>query len=416
MANRITNSGDGSMFIQVGMDLNSNKAWSKFREEMAKFQKDAIIRTEIEIDGDRFTKAVRQYKDAMGNLVEQTTLFSRSCGTVYDKITKIETPMEQVAKAEKKLAEEAKNAAESQNKLATETKKAKSIFADFTDTFMKMAKFNTINLIYDSITNSISEAIEITNEFNRATTELKKVSDLSGESLSEYTEQLSEYGEAVGRTMTEMTDSATIFKRTGSTDEEAAQLAQISELYKNVADSEITSAEASSFLVSQMKAFNYTAEQSIHVIDSVNSVANHFAVSTDDLQTALSKSAAAMATAGNSFEETIALVEAGTAIMQGQAGTVGNGLRTIAINIASLATESDEFVAANGKVNISLKNERGEIRSTYEILNDLAKNWNNLSTAEQNSIAVTLAGKHKYKSLVLPALNLFNCSKCLITL
>jgi TP901 family phage tail tape measure protein len=139
-------------------------------------------------------------------------------------------------------------------------------------------------------------------------------------------------------------------------------------------------------------------------------------VSTDDLQTALSKSAAAMATAGNSFEETIALVEAGTAIMQGQAGTVGNGLRTIAINIASLATESDEFVAANGKVNISLKNERGEIRSTYEILNDLAKNWNNLSTAEQNSIAVTLAGKHKYKSLVLPALNLFNCSKCLITL
>lgn len=192
MANRITNSGDGSMFIQVGMDLNSNKAWSQFRKEMAKFQKDAIIRTEIEIDGDRFTKAVRQYKDAMGNLVEQTTLFSRSCGTVYDKVTKIETPMEQVAKAEKKLAEEAKNAAESQNKLATETKKAKSIFADFTDTFMKMAKFNTINLIYDGLIDKVSEAIEITNEFNEATTELRKVSDLEGDSLRQYSEDLAE--------------------------------------------------------------------------------------------------------------------------------------------------------------------------------------------------------------------------------
>jgi TP901 family phage tail tape measure protein len=102
-----------------------------------------------------------------------------------------------------------------------------------------------------------------------------------------------------------------------------------------------------------------------------------------------------MATAGNSYEETIALVEAGASVMQGNAGTVGNGLRTIAINIANLATKSDEFVAANGKVNVSLKNERGEIRSTYEILNDLAQNWNDLSTAEQNSIAVTLAGKHK---------------------
>ena len=244
--------------------------------------------------------------------------------------------------------------------------------------------------------NKMSEAIEITNEFNKATTELKKVSDLEGESLKAYTKELADYGEIVGRTMTEMTASATIFKRTGATDAEAAQLAQVSELYKNVADSEISSAEASSFLVSQMKAFNYTADESIHVIDSVNSVANAFAVSTDDLQTALSKSAAAMATAGNSFEETISLVEAGTAIMQGQAGTVGNGLRTIAINIANLATKSDEFVAANGKVQISLKDENGEIKSTYQVLNELSKSWDKLNRAEQNEIATTLAGKHKY--------------------
>lgn len=399
--------------LNIGTTIDKGQI-KQAKAELDKFKADAEKNGKINI--------TINYDKAKGTKtqIEQITQATGEFARVVSKLNSQGKPLEQVITS---VGTKANNSAQDINKLNTSLnnlnstgQKSKSIFADFTDTFMKMAKFNTINLIYDSITNSISEAIEITNEFNRATTELKKVSDLSGESLSEYTEQLSEYGEAVGRTMTEMTDSATIFKRTGSTDEEAAQLAQISELYKNVADSEITSAEASSFLVSQMKAFNYTAEESIHVIDSVNSVANHFAVSTDDLQTALSKSAAAMATAGNSFEETIALVEAGTAIMQGQAGTVGNGLRTIAINIASLATESDEFVAANGKVNISLKNERGEIRNTYEILNDLAKNWNNLSTAEQNSIAVTLAGKHKYKSLVLPALNLFNCSKCLITL
>lgn len=227
MANRITNSGDGSMFIQVGMDLNSNKAWSQFRKEMAKFQKDAIIRTEIEIDGDRFTKAVRQYKDAMGNLVEQTTLFSRSCGTVYDKVTKIETPMEQVAKAEKKLAEEAKNAAESQNKLATETKKAKSIFADFTDTFMKMAKFNTINLIYDGLIDKVSEAIQVTNEFDAAMTEFKKVTDTSNLNLSEYTKTLGELGEVTASTTTEMLNASTEFSKSGFNAEDSAKLAQV---------------------------------------------------------------------------------------------------------------------------------------------------------------------------------------------
>jgi predicted transcriptional regulator len=254
------------------MDLNSNKAWSKFREEMAKFQKDAIIRTEIEIDGDRFTKAVRQYKDAMGNLVEQTTLFSRSCGTVYDKITKIETPMEQVAKAEKKLAEEAKNAAESQNKLATETKKAKSIFADFTDTFMKMAKFNTINLIYDGLIDKVSEAIQVTNEFDAAMTEFKKVTDTSNLNLSEYTKTLGELGEVTASTTTEMLNASTEFSKSGFNAEDSAKLAQVSSLYQNIADKEISAGDAASYIISQMKAFGYTADDAIKIIDKTNEV------------------------------------------------------------------------------------------------------------------------------------------------
>ena len=148
-----------------------------------------------------------------------------------------------------------------------------------------------------------------------------------------------------------------------------------------------------------MKAFNIEAEDTIHILDSVNKVSNEHAVSTNDLQISLTKSAAAMATAGNTFEETIALVEAGTSVMQGQAGTVGNGLRTIAINIANLATESDELIAANGKIQVALKDSNGELRSTYEILADVAQHWNELTTAEQNEIAVSLAGKTRYNVL-----------------
>ena len=210
---------------------------------------------------------------------------------------------------------------------------------------------------------------------------------------------MAEYGEAVGRTMTDMVNSATIFKRTGATDEEAKELAKLAEMYRNVADSEITSAEASGFLVSQMKAFGIQAENSIHILDGVNEVANHFATSTDDLQTALTKSASALATAGNSYEQTIALVTSGVEVMQGQAGTVGNGLRTIAINVANLATKQNELIVANGKFSISLKDTNGEIRSTYDILSDLAQNWDKLNKAEQNAIAVQLSGKTRYNVL-----------------
>ena len=65
---------------------------------------------------------------------------------------------------------------------------------------MKMAKFNTINLIYDGLIDKVSEAIQVTNEFDAALTEFKKVTDTSNLNLSEYTKTLGELGEVTART------------------------------------------------------------------------------------------------------------------------------------------------------------------------------------------------------------------------
>ena len=393
--------------LQVGVYANTDPATIEIKKFLADAKKTSDLKLDIKFNS-QGRQAVNQVKTATGELVTITKQYNKQGQLVDVTVNKL-------SRDYKNLTNATQQQQQAQRELNSQVKSSKSIFQDFTDTFLKMAKFNTINIIYNNLTKSISNAITVVKEFNDATTELRKVSDLEGESLKRYAQELSDYGAEVGRTMTDMVNSATVFKRTGASDEEAKILSKVAEMYRNVVDNEISSAEAARFLVSQMKAFNITAKDSIHIIDSVNSVANAYAVNTNDLQTALAKSAAAMATTGNTYEETIALVEAGTAVMQGQAGTVGNGLRTIAINIANLATKSDEFVAANGKVAISLKDEKGEIRSTYEVLNDLAQNWDKLSRAEQNSIATTLAGKHK-QSLVLLAINLFNCSNYLITL
>lgn len=387
--------GGQSFNIDVGIGLNkASKQTAKI--ELNRFiqeaEKSADVKLNIKINNAGIKTVVKTIKTEMGDLVQVTTQYNKQGAILSQTINKVQRDYA-------RLRQQTEEVKRSQEELNQTVKSSKSIFEDFTDTFMKMAKFNTINLIYDGLIESMTEAIEITNEFNEATTELRKVSDLEGDSLRQYSEDLAEYGSAVGRTMTDMVNSATIFKRTGSSDEEAKILAQLSELYRNIADEEISSAEASSFMVSQMKAFNIEAEDTIHILDAVNKTANEHAVSTNDLQTALTKSAAAMATAGNTFEETIALVEAGTAVMQGQAGTVGNGLRTIAINIANLATSQDELIAANGKIQVALKGSNGELRSTYEILADVAQHWDELTTAEQNEIAVSLAGKTRYNVL-----------------
>ena len=104
-----------------------------------------------------------------------------------------------------------------------------------------------------------------------------------------------------------------------------------------------------------------------------------------------------MSVAGNSFEQTIGMVTAGTEIMVGQPAKVGRGLRSIAINISKLAQENEYFEAANGKVKVALQDSNGEMRSTYDIMNDLGKVWGNLNETEQTSIATTLAGKTQFE-------------------
>lgn len=104
-----------------------------------------------------------------------------------------------------------------------------------------------------------------------------------------------------------MLQAATEFRKNSFNDSDSALLAEIAVKYTNIADTQVSSADAAQFLISQMKAFNIEAENSEHIIDTVNETANNFAVGTNDLSIALIKAGTALGTTGNTFEETIGL-------------------------------------------------------------------------------------------------------------
>ena len=69
-----------------------------------------------------------------------------------------------------------------------------------------------------------------------------------------------------------MTEAATEFKKGGYSDEDAATLAKTASLYQNIADEELSAADAAAVLISQMKAFDIQAQDSTHIIDAINEV------------------------------------------------------------------------------------------------------------------------------------------------
>ena len=213
-------------------------------------------------------------------------------------------------------------AVKSVNEIDTSVKKASkgilTLGGDLTQTFLKVLKFGAVTSVIGAFTASITEAIKVTKDFDDALTDFKKVSDLSGDSLTEYTQKLGELGEATARTTTEMVQAATEFKKSGYSDNDSAQLAQVATLYQNVADSELSASDSSAYLISQMKAFNITADDAITIIDKTNEVSNSFAVSSTDVSTALTKTSSAMSAYGNTIDETIGMTTAATEVMTGK--------------------------------------------------------------------------------------------------
>ena len=200
-----------------------------------------------------------------------------------------------------------------------------------------------------------------------------------------------------------MVEAATEFRKSGFNDEDAANLALVATTYQNVADDAISAGEASNFIIAQMKAFGIEAENASHIIDALNEVSNRFAVSSSDLSNNIGKASAALATGNTTYEETLGLFTGITEITR-NASRAARGL----VSIQSRLTQVLDAESSTGKALIDIYNDlgielfdsTGQIRSLYDILTDLSKQWDGLSTNQKDYIALTQAGSNQTQNFL----------------
>lgn len=87
-------------------------------------------------------------------------------------------------------------------------------------------------------------------------------------------------------------------------------------IYTNVGDSIESISDATTSIISTMKAFNIEAQNSMDIVDMFNEVGNSFAISAGGIGEALQRSASSLAAAGNTIEESIGLVVAANDVVQ----------------------------------------------------------------------------------------------------
>lgn len=116
-----------------------------------------------------------------------------------------------------------------------------------------------------------SQGVQYVREIDGALTELKKVTDETDASYAKFLQDMSKTGSVIGATVSNLTTMAAEWSRLGFSMEEAGRLAESTAILLNVSEFE-DATTASEALISTMQAFQYTADESQHVVDILNEV------------------------------------------------------------------------------------------------------------------------------------------------
>lgn len=300
---------------------------------------------------------------------------------------------------------------------AGDTKKAigkfESYFSGVGEKFRSISQYLISMFGFQEMIQQLRLGIGYVKEIDSALTELKKVTNETDSVYDNFLKSTAKAARVVGSTVSELTTMAADWARLGYNIEEAGKLAESTAILLNVSEFE-DATSASEALISTMQAFQYTAEDSQHVVDILNEVGNNYAVSSDGIAVALQDSASALMEAGNNLEQSVALVAAANKVVQ-DPNSVGSALRTISLRLRGtsvevleeLGEETDGAVESVSKMQKELKaltgvdilTDSGAYKDTYTILKDIAKVWEDMDSMDQAAALELMAGKNRANTL-----------------
>ena len=195
-----------------------------------------------------------------------------------------------------------------------------------------------------AVMNSMREAFSTTVELDTAMRDLKRVTDETEATYSNFMKTANETAIALGTTTSGAIEATTTFSQFGYGFQQASEyMSQMALVLSNVGD--MSASDAASSLVSILKGFRLEAEETTKVVDILNEAGNRFALTTADLTEGLRVGGASLATANNDLNQASALIIAGTEVMR-DSNTVANGLKTISMRLRGVSEDGEELSAS----------------------------------------------------------------------
>lgn len=287
----------------------------------------------------------------------------------------------------------------------------------------KFTSWLTISQVIMQVYRAMKEMVNVVAEVDAAMTELRKVTDETEATYSKFLDTAAVRAKAIGATISDTVNATADFARLGYSIADASVLADAAIVYKNVGDGIENISQASESIISTMQAFGIEATNVMDIVDKFNIIGNEFAISSTGIGEALLNSAAALAAAGNTLDESIALITAANEVIQNPE-KVGTAMKTMSMYIRAAKTEAEEAgVATDGMANsvselreeilaltgnkVDIMLDENTFKSTVQIIRELSTVWDDLTDISRTNITELIGGGVRNANVISALINNF---------
>lgn len=260
---------------------------------------------------------------------------------------------------------------------------------------------------------AVQEAYDSVKELDAAATETAVVTDFS---VNDMWEQLPEYTKMannLGTSTLGAYETATLFYQQGLKTNEVMQVSIETMKMARIAGMDYV--EATNMMTAALRGFNMEINEvsAQRVNDVYSELAKITASDTQEISTAMTKTASIAHNANMEFETTAAFLSQIIETTRESAETAGTAMKTIIARFTELKKDPNEIVSVDGEevnankveaalrsVGVALRDTNGEFRQLDDVFLDLASKWDSLSTNQQRYVATMAAGSRQQSRFI----------------
>lgn len=261
---------------------------------------------------------------------------------------------------------------------------------------------------WTGIGNAISDCVGYVKELDTAMTNIRVVTMGTKEETQQLLDTYNQIGQDFGASTTDVAEGAVDWLRQGFSETDTTELVKDSVILSKLAL--IDNADATQYLTSALKGYKLEAKDAIGVIDQLVSIDLEAATSAGDMAEAMSRTANMARTTGVEMNELLGLIATISEVTQNSASTVGNAMKTIfsrMSNVKAGVTVDENGESLNdvekvlNKIGVALRDNDGEWRDFYEVLDEIANKWDSLSSTQQSQVTTAIGGTRQRENILV---------------